>query len=363
MLDLFISYARPDRPLAEALAADMEARGLTCWWDSQLLGGDDFRAVIFNRVREAKAIAVIWSDRSIGSRWVIEEAEEAANELKLVAVAAPGFDVARLPLGFRSFQTVPIAEHDRIERAVRAACEGRHDPRSPGTPLSRWQIWARALRTRPELALGTTALVAALALGTVVLTKKDVVHDRPALVSDQWSPQERHLIDLAAKLQGQIQQTITNRSPPLSRGDFAKPLATIEEIRAIDRNNGNIPYFLSVIARWMAPLNQPSEMSHDGFYRYLELEQMMPKSITQTPPETEWCYARPFGYCTQRTAWVNHQLAWDFYRWAQADKEPAVREEHFRRAANYARTSLKLFPPNGFDQGMPDKAILANSHR
>jgi hypothetical protein len=59
--------------------------------------------VILARVREAKALAAIWSDRSVGSRWVCEEAEEAANATKLISITAPDFDLANLPLGFRSF--------------------------------------------------------------------------------------------------------------------------------------------------------------------------------------------------------------------------------------------------------------------
>lgn len=42
MIDLFISYARADRDLAERLANELTSRGLLVWWDRQLLGGDDF---------------------------------------------------------------------------------------------------------------------------------------------------------------------------------------------------------------------------------------------------------------------------------------------------------------------------------
>jgi TIR domain len=43
MADGFISYAKPDRPLALKLAAMLEAEGWKVWWDTSLTIGDDFR--------------------------------------------------------------------------------------------------------------------------------------------------------------------------------------------------------------------------------------------------------------------------------------------------------------------------------
>jgi TIR domain len=43
MADVFISYAKPDRPLALKLAAMLEAEGWRTWWDTSLTIGDDFR--------------------------------------------------------------------------------------------------------------------------------------------------------------------------------------------------------------------------------------------------------------------------------------------------------------------------------
>jgi hypothetical protein len=43
MADVFVSYAKADRPLALKLAAMLEAEGWTTWWDTSLTIGDDFR--------------------------------------------------------------------------------------------------------------------------------------------------------------------------------------------------------------------------------------------------------------------------------------------------------------------------------
>jgi TIR domain-containing protein len=57
--DIFISYARPDRPAAERLAKLLIAKGYSVWWDTELLGSDDFRDVIHEELRAAKACIVI----------------------------------------------------------------------------------------------------------------------------------------------------------------------------------------------------------------------------------------------------------------------------------------------------------------
>jgi hypothetical protein len=43
MADVFISYAKTDRPLASKLVAMLGAEGWKVWWDTSLTIGDDFR--------------------------------------------------------------------------------------------------------------------------------------------------------------------------------------------------------------------------------------------------------------------------------------------------------------------------------
>jgi len=65
MADIFISYAKTDRPLALKLAAMLEAEGWTTWWDTSLTIGDDFRNEIMTELGQARAVIVIWTDASI----------------------------------------------------------------------------------------------------------------------------------------------------------------------------------------------------------------------------------------------------------------------------------------------------------
>ena len=73
MADIFISYARRDRGIAKQLASSLTVRGYQVWWDTELVGSDDFRDVIFDELTLAKAVIVIWSENSVSSKFVRDE--------------------------------------------------------------------------------------------------------------------------------------------------------------------------------------------------------------------------------------------------------------------------------------------------
>lgn len=44
--DVFISYAKKRHRLTAGLANDLKAAGFSCWWDTRMLAGESFNAVI-----------------------------------------------------------------------------------------------------------------------------------------------------------------------------------------------------------------------------------------------------------------------------------------------------------------------------
>lgn len=82
--DIFISYSREDRQHAHAFASGLEEEGFRVWWDNAIHSGDTFDEVIENELRLAKAVVVLWSPRSVTSRWVRAEATIADRHKKLV---------------------------------------------------------------------------------------------------------------------------------------------------------------------------------------------------------------------------------------------------------------------------------------
>jgi WD40 repeat protein len=106
MTDVFISYAREDRETAQRLAAALEARGWSVWWDREIPVGHSFDQVIEQQLDAAKSVVVLWSQDSAASEWVKNEAAFAAE--KGVLIPAVLLSNARPPLEFRRRQTADL---------------------------------------------------------------------------------------------------------------------------------------------------------------------------------------------------------------------------------------------------------------
>jgi len=100
MSEFFLSYARADRALAEAVVQLCAAAGHAFWWDSKLIPGIFFRSVINRRIENAGAVVVIWTQRSAVSPWVVAEAQHAHSLMKLVNICGPGFSSEKIPKPF-----------------------------------------------------------------------------------------------------------------------------------------------------------------------------------------------------------------------------------------------------------------------
>lgn len=82
--DIFISYSREDRAAARHFSECFVREGFSVWWDAALRSGETFDEVIERELRGAKAVVVLWSPRSVASRWVRAEATLADRRNKLV---------------------------------------------------------------------------------------------------------------------------------------------------------------------------------------------------------------------------------------------------------------------------------------
>src|SRR5262249_13364444 len=118
--DIFISYASEDRREAAELAGFLTDRGYRVWWDRELVAGQDFHATIGRMLEECKVAIVIWTEISVKSRWVLGEAESAANAHKLVPVRIDSLPPARLPVGFLSLHTAALGDRTDLLGAVRS---------------------------------------------------------------------------------------------------------------------------------------------------------------------------------------------------------------------------------------------------
>ena len=166
----FLSYSHADQDRVRLLANALERAGISVWWDTLIEGGAVFAKSVEVALARCDAVIVAWSEVSVSSDWVLDEASQGRDMRKLVPVSLDG---TMPPLGFRQYLSVDLlgwrgdanaAQIATIVRGVEAiagrpieaaAHQGRlHAPSSPPP--------ARLTRRTMLLATGGTALVGAV---------------------------------------------------------------------------------------------------------------------------------------------------------------------------------------------------------
>lgn len=105
---IFVSYKREDAPRVAPLVAALEAHDLEVWWDADLAAARSWRVQISDALAEAKAVVVVWTERSTGPTgdFVWDEASRAKARGVLVPVR---FDPLEPPPGFGEVQTIDLS--------------------------------------------------------------------------------------------------------------------------------------------------------------------------------------------------------------------------------------------------------------
>ena len=131
MADIFISYSSEDKSRVKAIAEALEHNGWTVWWDRQIPVGQRFDTVIEQELSKARCVIVIWTQRSVTSEWVKNEASEAAQRNILAPVL---LEDVKIPLAFRRIEAAQLTtwkgerNHPELEilfSAVTAIVDGR----------------------------------------------------------------------------------------------------------------------------------------------------------------------------------------------------------------------------------------------
>ena len=175
MTDVFVSYATEDRERVRPLIELLEAQGWTVWWDREIQPGQRFDSVIQNALTDSRCVVVVWSDDSIKSEWVMDEATAGKERGVLVPVS---FDAVQIPLPFIRTQSAnftnwkPGQITEEVQRFLRAvAAQLEQEPpdmevvAAPG----------RRRRFRRNLLAGLITTV--VAIGTIFLLR-NVEFDR-----------------------------------------------------------------------------------------------------------------------------------------------------------------------------------------
>ena len=138
MADVFLSYARADRDLAETVVAALRGAGHDVWFDRDIDPGQPWSAELDAAIRAARCVVVLWSKHSIDSQWVRKEAAFAERAGMLVPAVIDG---VQPPLEFNHLQTADLTRWDgdaahgefaALLRAVAAAVGRERAPEMDG---------------------------------------------------------------------------------------------------------------------------------------------------------------------------------------------------------------------------------------
>ena len=182
MQDIFLSYSREDQSTARRFAQGFERAGLSVWWDQSLSAGEDYDEVTESALAEAGAVVVLWSRRSVVSRWVRAEATQADRNGTLVPAM---IEPCKRPIMFELKQTADLSNwtgdpQDDAWQAYLASvrrCVEKHSPSAATSPVPP-PVPDRVHRMRAVLIVTTIAGVLAVGLGTWLLLRK---HDGEAI--------------------------------------------------------------------------------------------------------------------------------------------------------------------------------------
>ena len=120
VMKIYLSYTREDKDRAVKVARAFESLGHSVFVDFDLLPGDDFSALVQDRIETSDLVAVLWSQGSINSSWVKQEATIAADTKKYLGIL---LEPVEIPLLFRLYQHLDfnnVADDDMIALLSRA---------------------------------------------------------------------------------------------------------------------------------------------------------------------------------------------------------------------------------------------------
>jgi TolB-like protein len=103
--DIFLSYNREDQIVARRFADAFAGEGYDVWWDTTLRAGEAYDEVTEAALRSAKAVVVLWSQKSVASRWVRTEALAAQRLNTLVPCM---IEPCERPIMFELTQTAEL---------------------------------------------------------------------------------------------------------------------------------------------------------------------------------------------------------------------------------------------------------------
>ena len=171
---VFFSYSRADQAAALPLIKIIEDAGFNVWWDGMISGGTSFLETTEEALESAKAVVVLWSQTSVQSHWVRDEATSGRDRKVMVPLSLDG---TMAPLGFRQVQLIKLESEQNkktdtpILNMLSAIADLHEEGPHSSVPILDY-VPAKSLRTpwqmsRRYVFLGGGLMVGAAAVSTL----------------------------------------------------------------------------------------------------------------------------------------------------------------------------------------------------
>ena len=106
MPDVFISYSHNDQAVVDQLRDALADEGLSVFSDKSIRPGQRCDEAIEEALSKVSAVIVLWSQSSIQSDWVREEAAYAREQGKLLPVIS--MPASSVPIGFSQLASIRL---------------------------------------------------------------------------------------------------------------------------------------------------------------------------------------------------------------------------------------------------------------
>lgn len=164
------------------------------------------------------------------------------------------------------------------------------------------------------------------------------------------------LVQAGTQLRSEYRRAVGNPRLANDPDRFARVTLLIEVLTQLDDGNGHALYFAGEVKRREG---KPIE-AHQQFYRYFEMLERYHIAEDQGETGAEFCYTQPHGFCRQRSGWIRHLMADDYYRQSQLAGDPQERATRLEGVVKHAEAALRDYPGgyDGLDQGQPTRQML-----
>lgn len=178
--DIFLSYSRSDRDVAERIQARLAEEGYDVFWDQNTPPGSDWDTWIRERLRNSRCVIVLWSRTSVVSPNVRHEAIIGRERAKLLPVMVDDLSPDDFPMGLFLVQAVKVgrtrkslaAAWPKLLEEVRAKLAAQPQDADSPEPVK-----ARPQRRRRRVAIALAAAAAALLIGLLSLPSLRLILD------------------------------------------------------------------------------------------------------------------------------------------------------------------------------------------